>query len=152
MKIAIIISKIDKAGMNIKNFLIEKFIKSNELFEDNFIYNYKENKEIKLYITDKEIVFVDVNEIKADLIIFASRHSSVNKIPCYTCHATGNWNKAQLGGIDNKLSLTSAYFLREIFLLLNEQNEIEVFQEVSHHGPLTNVPSIFIEIGSTEEE
>jgi D-aminoacyl-tRNA deacylase len=140
MEIAIIISKKDKAGLNIQSFLLN-FLKEN--------LNYKS---AKLYLIEEDIIYANLNNIKADFIIFASRHSSINELPCYCCHATGNWNKAEFGGIDNKLSLSSAFILRETLILLNKQNELPSFQEISHHGPLINTPHIFIEIGSTEKE
>jgi D-aminoacyl-tRNA deacylase len=155
MEIAIIISKKDLASLNIKKNLLNHFVLNSKIFDGNKVYFYKKTK---IYTFNNDSLYSDVNQFSEDIIIFASRHCSVNKIPCFTCHATGNWNDAKYGGINNKLSLTSSFLLREVLFLLNNKkneynlNNINIFQEITHHGPLVKKPSFFIEIGSTENE
>lgn len=92
-------------------------------------------------------------ELKSDLFIFASRHSSQTGTPCYTVHAPGNWTaETKLGGNPNELQLTSARAMLALKKNLHGA-ELEVFQEATHHGP-TNLttPSIFAELGSTAKQ
>ncbi len=93
---------------------------------------------------------------ETDLIIFASRHRSESGTPCLTVHATGNYGtSAEYGGRPGELALTSAKALGCAYRFLKEHSleGFEPFMEATHHGPTSlPVPSIFIEIGSTEKE
>ena len=42
--------------------------------------------------------------IDADLVIFLSRHTSVNPVPVLTVHVTGNYRDAELGGSPRTLA------------------------------------------------
>ena len=88
-----------------------------------------------------------------DLFVFASKHSSEKGKSCYTIHAPGNWGEgAGLGGSPNELQLTSARALQEFFERL-KGNEMAVFREATHHGPTSlRSPSVFVELGSSENE
>lgn len=88
-----------------------------------------------------------------DLFVFASKHRSEQGKPCYTVHAPGNWGEgASLGGSPNELQLTSARALQEFFERL-KGNEMPVFREATHHGPTSlRSPSVFVELGSGEDE
>jgi len=141
MKVAIIASKKDPAGMNIASFL-EK--------EDLGKLN------TKLYLVEKESIFnenID-KEIEADLFIFATKHQSFQGVHSLSCHCPGNWDKAEAGGFDRKLCVAPAIYLKEVFLLLNKINNLdfEVTMECTHHGPYLEKPCFFIEIGSDEEQ
>ncbi|MBI2137992.1 D-aminoacyl-tRNA deacylase, partial [Candidatus Woesearchaeota archaeon] len=97
-----------------------------------------------------------------DLIIFASRHVSSAGKPSLSCHIAGNWNEAKFGGKAGKLCVAPAIVLKEIFLelhcLAKRARELEkpfnheITLEATHHGPLVEKPSLFVEIGSDEEE
>jgi len=135
MKIAIIISKQDKAGMNIASCLDEKRIK----------YYLREDKSIYCENIDKEI--------DADMFIFATKHESKAGVNSLSVHAPGNFGKAELGGKDGKLCVSPAAYLKKAMLELEKRNlnGFEVVQEVTHHGPYLEKPCMFIEIGSNEE-
>ncbi len=92
-----------------------------------------------------------------DLIIFPSKHESSRKINMLSCHSTGNFGKAIYGGKDKRLSKTNAFIQSWVLKELNKINKEKKFKlnvsfEATHHGPFTNVPSIFIEVGSSEEQ
>lgn len=136
MKYAIIISKLDIAGMNIYGKIKNKFENIILLDEDTI---YAEN-------IDKKI--------DADLFIFCTRHKSESGVPSLSVHSPGNFGKAMHGGRDKTLCLAPAIVLKNCLRLL-EKNKIEgfeVIQEVTHHGPYLEKPSIFLEIGSSENE
>lgn len=98
-----------------------------------------------------------------DFLVFASTHKSVKNFPSLCLHAPGNWRGADLGGSDGKVCKTSAFVLKYLFQKLNKNAEqakasgelsedYNVTLEVTHHGPLIDLPCCFIEVGSCENE
>jgi len=138
-KIAILISKRDEAGMNIAEELKKEKIPFNLLEKESI---FEENIDIK---------------ISGNFYVFATKHQSTQHNKTLTIHAPGNWNKADFGGKNNEVCPTSAFFLKHLFKILNEEKEkaksqFQVSLEATHHGPLINKPCCFIEIGSSKEE
>src|SRR3989344_5701659 len=159
--IAIISSSKDPAGINIRNNLIElfNFEKNSEEFDDNDVYQYDkiQNKAIKLYLTNQDLIFAEHldKRINADVFIFASKHRSKENTPSFAVHPIGNWNKADFGGEEKKLCPASAILLKNIFIGLNniaKDRDYELTMEATHHGTFIKKPSVFVEIGSTEKE
>jgi len=137
MKISVIISKQDIAGMNILNSLQEKGYQDSIVIEEDTIHSENIDK-----------------TLDTDLIIFATRHQSQNPIPSLSVHTPGNWSDdSSHGGSPNQLCIAPALYLREAMLKLEKLNNIdfEIVQECTHHGPHTEIPTMFIEIGSVEE-
>jgi len=94
-------------------------------------------------------------DFETDLVVFASKHSSVSGKPCLTVHATGNWGAAEKGGESRTLSRTSALALKTAFQFFKSQplEGFDVFLEATHHGPThLSCPSVFVEIGSGAQE
>ena len=154
--IAIISSSKDPAGTNIRNNLIElfDFEKINEKFDDNEVY---QNKNIKLYLTNDELVYSENidKKIDADILIFASKHRSKENTPSFAVHAIGNWGEARLGGKEKQICHSSAVLLKNMFIELNEnakEMKYDITLEATHHGPFVEKPAVFVEIGSTEKE
>ncbi|HIP75152.1 MAG TPA: D-tyrosyl-tRNA(Tyr) deacylase, partial [Thermococcus paralvinellae] len=158
----IMTTKIDLASMNIKQKLIENFgfEETGVKFDNNIVYK-KGN--VLILTTNQEMIYYDYLDreierqlgIKPDLIIFASRHSSKQKLPALTTHITGNWGKAMYGGKDSSLAIAQPSAMKLALLKMNELNDLgwTVCYEATHHGPSeVNVPSLFIEIGSSKEE
>ena len=159
MKSAIIVSKQDLAGMNIKQNLLDiyPFEETEEEFEGNKVHKLKD-KDVKLYTAEKESVFCENidEEIDADLFIFATKHQSASGVHSLCVHSPGNWGRAEFGGKDKSLCVAPADYLKAGFLKLLEFKEkenmaYEVIQECTHHGPFLKKPIMFIEIGSNEE-
>ncbi len=157
----IISSELDKAGENIRNNLLQ-YYPFDKLEED---MHYDESIDSLLVRIKNETIYTDFpentvqNTIKEynldiiDSIIFATRHKSVAKIPTLTCHAPGNFGKADYGGLDGQVSPSNPIFqkivLNEISNLSKELDiQFEVSLEATHHGPLTGLPTTFVEIGS----
>jgi D-aminoacyl-tRNA deacylase len=156
MQYAIIISKQDPAGLNIKECLLRLYPFEKKITENNVeIYVYSNN--IHLYTLDDYSVFAEQIDRKpsADFFIFATRHQSKEGVHSLSCHAPGNWSKAGFGGEDKKLCIAPALMLKKAYLELKKhQNEVSNHQitlEATHHGPFMEKPVMFIEIGSTEE-
>ena len=98
-------------------------------------------------------------EVELDLVIFASRHSSEKGEPTLTAHWSGNaTSRADLGGNAKSLSLADPPRMRAALLALDAARESKklsyaVSLEATHHGPTElGVPTLFIEVGSTEKE
>ena len=159
---AIIVSKKDIAGMNIKECLLRlfDFKETGQEFEGKKIYEIKFEKEkIRLYTTENDSINCENidKKIDADFIIFATKHQSKSRIASLSVHVQGNWSKAEFGGSDRKLCIADADYLRECLFKLKEiagnNNNYEIIQECTHHGPyLAKTPCMFIEIGSSEKQ
>ena len=153
-KIAVICSKKDIAGMNIKKKLLESSKELDIKFQDNTIYEIKKN--ILLYTLNTETIHTENidEEIDADFFIFATRHKSKSEIPSLSAHVPGNWSIAEAGGRDNKLCVGSSslmWFCLQKLKDYSKDLDYEVVQEVTHHGPFLKKPVMFIEIGSNEK-
>lgn len=86
--------------------------------------------------------------------VFASRHSSESQIPTLTVHPIGNYSKADYGGVDGALSPASPQLMTDALRRLAKNAsdlEFKVSFETTHHGPLTDGPAFYIEIGSYDE-
>jgi D-aminoacyl-tRNA deacylase len=87
-------------------------------------------------------------------IIFLSRHSSSLGVSAFTVHPEGNWSvEASFGGKPKMLSVASPVGMLRTLKSIKSLNdtELNVTYEVTHHGPLTNSPSFFVELGGNEE-
>lgn len=164
--VLIIASSEDPASINIKNSLLEQtsWDKTN-IFLKNEVYNHKEMKNILiLTIPDSKITHENiVEEVKQNLgleakqAIFISRHTSKTGKPTLTVHPLGNYGLAEFGGKSNTLSFSSPKIMTQLLRILKKNaKEKELYHkvcfEVTHHGPYMTIPTVFIEVGSTEEE
>ncbi|MFB6308621.1 MAG: D-aminoacyl-tRNA deacylase [Haloarculaceae archaeon] len=89
-----------------------------------------------------------------DLLAFASRHAGETG-PLLTTHHTGNFGPAEFGGADGRLARACPNAHREVIAALREYapEGYDVGMECTHHGPSeVGVPSLFVEVGSGEQE
>lgn len=139
--VKIICGREDTAGQNICSSLREQFSLDSVVLEDHPVYhNYPER---------------DVSVKKGELIIVPSRHSSERRVKSLTVHAAGNFDSNNLGGFKYKMSPYNASIARSILRNLKKYGSglgYEITYEATHHGPFSENPLIFVEIGSTEEE
>ena len=164
--ILIISSTIDPASNNIKNHLLE-LSKWEEIdsFNQNPVFKNSEWENIILItISDRKITHENIDKeikdkLKIDpkLAIFISRHTSKTGKPTLTVHPIGNYGKAEFGGKQNTLVKSSPKTMTNLLRILykitkNEKLYHKVCFEVTHHGPYLEIPTLFIEVGSTEEE
>jgi D-aminoacyl-tRNA deacylase len=151
----IVASKRDTAAQNIAALLtdLKGFHESaNGLLQSGEVY--LKHVETDGIHTDK----IDVGFVPG-VIIFASRHRSEANEPALTVHWTGNTTgRADFGGNPKSLSPTAPARLRAALLALDSGREREklgyvVTLEATHHGPTElGVPTLFVEVGSTERE
>lgn len=127
----------------------------------NILMNLMDFREVDYYAIDGEMLKtenLDLSKINQyDLIIFASKHQSKEHKKTLSIHSPGNFKEVWGGGEPGRLSLSSALFNKFLFERLNyhaKEMELrhEITLEATHHGPLLEVPSVFIEIGSTPNE
>lgn len=158
----ILTTKVDLASMNIREKLIQNFgfVEVEDAFDGNPVFR---RNDTVLLTTNGEMIYYDNLDtairtqlgVEPELIVFASRHASKAKMPALTTHVTGNWGRAIYGGNDGSLAIAHPVAMKLALLKLNELNDLgwTVCYEATHHGPSElNVPSLFIEIGSSEEE
>ena len=160
--ILIIASRRDTAASNIAMQLLKNypFIKTQQVYQENPVYRIDTNKEILLSkIQDSAIdaQYLPKDFADLDLLIFISRHSSTSQIPTLSVHTPGNFGNAELGGLPRKISISPANAMREVLRALKNFREemklpYEVSYECTHHGPSLDVPTMFVELGSSEKQ
>ncbi len=97
-------------------------------------------------LTDAEVT----DSLGFEAAIFLSKHQSVAGRASFTTHPMGNWNdRADLGGRPKKLSVSAPLLMLNILNSLCSINaeSIERTYEATHHGPLLDTPSLFVELG-----
>ncbi|CAH8381074.1 unnamed protein product [Eruca vesicaria subsp. sativa] len=97
-----------------------------------------------------------------DEVIFLSRHTAVSNRPALTVHPIGvlhlkegesppHGGKAGWAGLTNPRIGPWLRLLKKMAEAHSLVPEFEITLEGTHHGPLTSKPTMFLEIGSTEE-
>jgi D-aminoacyl-tRNA deacylase len=159
--ILLVSSNKDVASINIANQILQHypFQKTLENFHNNPVYT--------LCLNQKNVTLIRLNEESinaqnlpeffpdAELVIFVSRHSSQSGTPTLTVHPPGNFADADFGGLPRTVSVSPATAMSNTLKMLTffqqkfDLSEYEVSFEVTHHGPSLNVPSMFVELGSS---
>lgn len=166
LKYAVITSKKDEAGCNIRDCLLELFPFKKEATHHIF-------GNISLYEIEIDSIYAENldREINADVLIFATKHQSKAGTKSLSVHVPGNFGKAEMGGKDKTLCIAPASLLKAMFVELNENGKglegsvtcvptspsqssgsYEITLETVHHGPCLEKPAMFIEIGSSINE
>jgi D-aminoacyl-tRNA deacylase len=101
---------------------------------------------------------------KVDEIFVLSKHVSASETPALTLHAVGvpgeypHGEKARSGGITGTAVPPSTRFgelfrtMSRIATELELDKEYDLTLEATHHGPLLETPTLYLEIGSTAEQ
>lgn len=153
--IVILASKQDPAGMNIANHLVELFdfekIQKDQYQFKDCILTFIEKDSVYAEFVEKEF------EDTIDFIVFASRHSSEAGVPSLTAHTPGNFGAADFGGTTGEICFSNPVAQKLALKELQAQKEelhldFEVSMEATHHGPLTGIATMFIEIGSQKKQ
>lgn len=140
----------DPAGHNMAKFLSQKMTLDGDIFRGKYY---------DLIIITSPAISADWIEEKFDYdgFVFLSKHAAVSGVLALTCHNTGNFSEAKFGGNDRQVAVPHP-FLQKTYLqtLKKHQSQFSQFQitiEATHHGPTAlTKPSIFIEIGTTEQQ
>ncbi len=151
MKVALINSRQDKAGVNIRHH-IEQLLDTITPGGDSDL-----DRTYDFYDVAERLIHAEHidTQIDADLLIFLSRHYSANPVPVLTVHVTGNFGTAEVGGTPRTLAPAAPAMMQATLRALRKHcpEGYRVSYEVTHHGPTgLSLPSFFVEIGSTEKE
>ncbi len=158
MAVLILASKRDPAAQNIARELTRL---KNLAPVSGSSGNLFRRDEVFLKHVETDGIHTDILDVGANLdaVIFASRHRSESNERTLTAHWTGNpTSHADFGGSPKSLSFTDPPRLRAALLALDQARDVErldyvVSLEATHHGPTElGVPTLFVEIGSTEKE
>ncbi len=156
-------STVDEGGTNIaKRFLnLSQFTKTDEIYEEKPVYTADiGGKHVKLVTLKNETIYaqsIPEHFHDIELLVCLSRHRSESGKPTLTVHTTGNFGKAELGGLPRKLSICPATAMHAALKTLAKlKAELNLYYEVSyectHHGPSLDVPTMFVELGSSPEQ
>ena len=112
------------------------------------------------FIEEKHIYANGLGEdLSPDLMIIVSSHRSEAGVKALLAHPVGNWGlDVSMGGLPRTLSPTSAAALYKALHSLQEcasnlgVDGWKIGLEVTHHGPATDVPTIFMEAGGPPDE
>lgn len=89
-----------------------------------------------------------------ELVVFLSRHKSESGTPTLSVHPIGNFADAPYGGRPGTVVESHPAWMAGLFEALRERDPAgyEVTYEATHHGPYLEAPTLFYELGSTEDE
>ena len=158
--ILIAASSKDVAGTNIANQVLKHypFHETGKPFQENPTYSARiSGKQISMVTLKEETVYAqDLPEhfSDLDLVVFISKHRSASGTPTLLVHTPGNFGDAELGGLPKKVSVSPATAMRDALKALARLKtemrlDYEVSYECTHHGPSLNVPTMFVELGSS---
>lgn len=161
--ILLVASNKDTASLNIKEQILTNYIfqKTDKVFQKNPIYTANVNqKQVNLITLGEDAVKAQMlpeNFPGAQLIIFISKHSSQSGKPTLSVHTPGNFADAELGGLPKAVSVAPAFAMQTALqaLLYHKEHsglDYEVSYECTHHGPSLNVPTMFVELGSSPQQ
>ncbi len=159
--ILLVHSELDIAGVNIAKHVLQNypFTQTSQAFQENPVYKAQIGSNHVKFVTLKE-EGVNAQTLSksfphAELMVFISRHSSQSGTPTLTVHAPGNLGAAELGGLPRSVSVAPARAMQTVLKALSRlKREMRLDYEVSfegtHHGPSLLVPTMFVELGSSE--
>ena len=111
-------------------------------------------KELHIHAEEIDKTWIKQTNLKIDNIVFLSRHKAASGRPSLTVHPIGNWGSADYGGKEGKISGATPEWMTGLLLSIRENriSGYDVCFEATHHGPLLETPTMFLEIGSSESE
>jgi D-aminoacyl-tRNA deacylase len=135
------------------------------VFYNTPFYRHTTMKDVVLVtIPDRKIrhenIDIEVHDqlhLNPRIAVFLSRHRSKMEEPTLTVHPIGNYGDAEFGGQPRTLIPAAPRFMAHLLRLIKKHLQTTDLQyhvcyEVTHHGPLLNIPTLFAEVGSTEHQ
>ncbi|AFK18398.1 hypothetical protein E6P09_06420 [Haloferax mediterranei ATCC 33500] len=113
-------------------------------------FELREFDDLHIYLDDPAEAF----EGDLDMVVVVSRHAGETG-PLLTAHFTGNFGPADYGGEPGHFARACPNAQRAVVDALRDHapDDYEVGIEATHHGPTEpTVPSMFVELGSGEDE
>jgi D-aminoacyl-tRNA deacylase len=166
MVVLIISSTEDPASTNIKEHLLKQSIwEEMGTFNKKIVYRNSDINDLFIVtINDKLIMHENIDKeiedklgIKPKQAIYISRHRSKTGKPTLTVHPIGNYGEARFGGQNKILSKSSPKLMAKLIRIIKKRARQanlyhKICLEVTHHGPCIKIPSLFVEVGSNEDE
>ena len=164
MTVLIISSTEDPASTNIKNSLLEQTTwDEHGTFYNTPVFRHASMTNLVIVtIPDKKIRHENIDteiyeqlHIEPKIAIFLSRHRSKMGEPTLTVHPIGNFGDAKFGGKPKTLIPAAPRMMTYLLRLIKKNLQLtdlkyQVCYEVTHHGPFLKIPTLFVEVGSTE--
>jgi D-aminoacyl-tRNA deacylase len=164
MTVLIISSTEDPASTNIKNSLLEQTTwDEHGTFYNTPVFRHASMTNLVIVtIPDKKIRHENIDteiyeqlHIEPKIAIFLSRHRSKMGEPTLTVHPIGNYGDAKFGGKPKTLIPAAPRMMTHLLRLIKKNLQptdlkYQVCYEVTHHGPFLKIPTLFVEVGSTE--
>jgi D-aminoacyl-tRNA deacylase len=161
--ILFVASKRDIAAMNIAERLVVNhgFKSTIERFDESPVFSktFSNGKTVKLIYIEQDSVNTQTTVFPSSpsLLVFLSRHKSMSGTPTLSVHTPGNFGKADLGGLPRTVSVSPASAMKEALKAMKTAQEetgleYEVSYECTHHGPSLDIPTMFVELGSSEKQ
>ena len=165
----IISSEADTASINLRDRLLEmsKWKEDGE-FDNKTIWKLVNNygkfckkgtrlitiEELHIFAEEIDKKWVNQTNLEIEHIVFLSRHKAASGRPSLTVHPIGNWGAADYGGKKGEISGATPEWMTGLLLNIrkNRISGYDVCFEATHHGPLLETPTMFLEIGSSESE
>jgi D-aminoacyl-tRNA deacylase len=158
VQILVVASREDAASMNIREKLLASlnWAKCGVFSGSDILRADTEFHKVRLAtISDIHIKhdFPEEAWPECEAVVFVTRHKSVSNRRTLTVHPIGNYGAADFGGKAQTLAPSSPALmtqaLRNLFKAA-QGFDFAVAFEVTHHGPYSEKPVFFIEIGSDE--
>lgn len=149
--IGIVYSRLDPAGSNMAGRILKNWDFKQT---DGRRYLKYEGNGIRVYEVDVPAYAAEfADSFICDALVFLSRHKSEAEVDAFTTHSLGNWRpSADFGGKPKLLSFAAPTLMLSVLRNISKIEEpIEKTYEATHHGPLLNTPSLFVEIGGSEK-
>lgn len=157
-KAAILTSTKDAASMLVRSILLENFgfKETDWCFSGNPVFMKNDVALVTLEVPLIRAEGID-EMLDVSLIVATSKHVSEKGIRALLTHPVGNWGPdTSQGGMAFKVSRTSCAALTTSLMTLYEESSSlrgwSVGLEVTHHGPFSTKPMIFVEFGGPENE
>ena len=137
------------------------FEKTSEEFDGNPVFSRQLNNREKAMLLFIERDSINTQSVvfpsPIKLLIFISRHKSESGKPTLSVHTPGNLGEALMGGIPRTVSVSPASAMKEALKAMKKAQEemnlkYEVCYECTHHGPSLDVPTMFVELGSSPRQ
>jgi D-aminoacyl-tRNA deacylase len=111
-------------------------------------------EELHIFAEEIDKKWMNQTNLEIENIVFLSRHKAASGRPSLTVHPIGNWGAADYGGKKGEISLATPEWMTGLLLNIrkNRTSGYDVCFEATHHGPLLETPTMFLEIGSSESE
>ena len=155
-KRVIISSGKDQVSLALGRKMLEMYKFSNQGNGTSFTYD----KFILIFIEDIHLNYSNINNLGqayGDVmdVIILSRHSSAANVKSMTVHPTGNFGEAKLGGESGRLSVSDPAMMSETLRTMKSLaagTDYSVTFEATHHGPLSDFPMFYAEIGTVDDQ